>query len=334
MREDELLTAYRSATHRLLVLDHLGTLVPSPLEKEEPGGEGHASPSSSSASLYSPIGNVASNVVAFSSSASVDEAASELPMERPSSLTLIKGRSCSSDELPPFGAFEDDLAGRSDGLLPPRVRERPRAPLPSASVRNSLEVLCADHRNTVVVMSTGSREELSAAYGSVPGCSLCADNGLHVAWSGLHGRWEMAGGIAWELSAAAQRAPKDENWKDVALSVIEPYAERTNGAYIESTANDLAFVYGTADPEFGAMMAKELHSHLSDTLQACPISPDPPCLRLTCGFCSPSLTLAACPSLPPPLARSDRSRSSSSPADSPSRRVTSTRGGCSSRRSA
>ena len=146
------------------------------------------------------------------------------------------------------------------------MRERPRGCLPSSNVRNSLEVLCADSRNTVVVVSTGSTEELSAAYGSVPGCSLCADNGLHVAWSGLHGRWEMAGGVAWELSGAAKRAPM-ENWRELALSIMSIYSERTNGSFVEQSSSGLAFVYGACDPEFGAMQAKELHAHLSEVLE-------------------------------------------------------------------
>ena len=95
--------------------------------------------------------------------------------------------------------------------------------------------------------------------------ALCAENGLHVAWSGLHGKWEMASGVTWELSAAAQRAPA-ENWNELALSVIEGYVERCGGSYVESTANSIAFVYTGADPEFGSMHAKELHNHLSEVL--------------------------------------------------------------------
>ena len=65
----------------------------------------------------------------------------------------------------------------------------PARPMPCATVRGALEVLCADPRNTVVVMSRASCGELQAAFGAIPACSLCAENGQWLSWAGLHGRW-------------------------------------------------------------------------------------------------------------------------------------------------
>lgn len=245
LREDELLAAYRTATRRLLLLDHRGTLVGSPFAQQE----SESSPRSSVASSPLNAGKLAAL------SAGTASSAMHTGLVSPATSDADLSSYCTATE---------------HGETHLQLRERPKAAPPSQSVRNSLEVLCADHRNTVLVMSTGSREELVAAYGSVPGCSLCADNGLHVAWSGLHGKWEMAGGVSWELSAAAVRAAAREtveSWRDVALAVIEVYAERIDGAYVEATPNSLSFVFGNADPEFGGMMAKELHTNLADALQ-------------------------------------------------------------------
>ena len=80
----------------------------------------------------------------------------------------------------------------------------------------------------------------------------------------------MAGGVSWELSAAARAAPV-ATWRELALAVVDEYAERTNGAYVEAEDSGVAFVHAAADPEFGMMMAKELHAHLSDSLVGHPV---------------------------------------------------------------
>ena len=258
LRDEDLLSDYRRASRRLLVFDHLGTLVPSPYAHQAPPPP--VSPMASSSSLAHLADCTQAATAGLGSAAEEGGLAS-----------LLGQRSSAPNCLSRSGSVD---GGRYDGppdRLSPygAVRERPKGAMPSASVRNSLEVLCADSCNTVVVMSTGEREEVSAAYGSVPGCSLCADNGLYVALSGLNGRWDMAGGVSWELSDAAKRggAGALEEWHGLALSVISLYVERTNGAYVESARNGLAFDFRWCDPEFGLMQAKELQGHLSDVLQ-------------------------------------------------------------------
>lgn len=296
LREDELLADYRKATRRLLVLDHIGTLVPSPYVHEQPEGltysreNSFASPTRSSSNNLGgttpggaldgniPVGGLA-DLLSGTTDTGHGGGGGGGGMDGGVPRSGSMGGGAGGAPMPPSASYEwlSMYGGFGEGDVPVSglvnagaaghpVRERPRGCLPSASVRNSLEVLCADSRNTLLVMSTGSTEELSAAYGSVPGCSLCADNGLHVAWSGLHGRWEMAGGVAWELSEAAKRAPM-ENWRELALSIMAVYSERTNGSYVEQSSSGLTFVYGACDPEFGSMQAKELHAHLSEALE-------------------------------------------------------------------
>lgn len=52
--------------------------------------------------------------------------------------------------------------------------------------------------------------------------------------------------------------------QELALSVIEGYTERMNGACCSASGNNVLFDYSRCDPEFGTMQAKELHNHLSE----------------------------------------------------------------------
>ena len=136
---------------------------------------------------------------------------------------------------------------------------------PSAAVRSALRVICADPRNTVAVLTSGSREAAAAAaYGGVGGCSLVSDGGLHLAWAPSP---QKPAEVGWELTAAAQAAPVD-GWQELALSICEAYAQRTNGAaaYADAATGAVRFDFGLADVEFGAMQARELNNHLADAL--------------------------------------------------------------------
>ena len=79
--------------------------------------------------------------------------------------------------------------------------------------------------------------------------------------------WPMGDGGRCRVGALGrrQRAPM-ENWRELALSIMSIYSERTNGSFVEQSSSGLAFVYGACDPEFGAMQA-ELHAHLSEVLE-------------------------------------------------------------------
>ncbi|KAL1527321.1 hypothetical protein AB1Y20_015992 [Prymnesium parvum] len=284
LRDDVLLNAYRRAARRLILLDYLGTLVP----KREP------TPAADSAGA-SPAG-----------------------------------------QHPPL----------------------------SAAVRGALEVLCADPRNSVVIFSTTSRDEVERAFGSIAGCSLCADNGLHVSWAAGGGASHSSSratmratspdsarpAVHWELSRAAQQHAPIEGWQarrrpaprvgkemaaeveveaeaggrkgrawrgkrgreggagrgkgggrrgkggewgsrgedqkenrreeqreeqmeeqERALAIVENYAERTHGACSSASQNGVVFDYARCDQEFGAMQAKELHTHLSEVLGDFPV---------------------------------------------------------------
>ena len=263
LRDEAVISSYHATTRRLIVLDHVGTLVPGFPNSEktlELHGHPARSPSLSSQGSFSP--GHTSLLASHSSFGKLLEEAGTQPqpaLSPPRSALHLDEPNGSTDSLPHAAAPHAPTAGAE--------RKRPRAPPPSATVRNALEVVCADSRNTVLVMSTSPREELASSFGSVPGCSLGADNGMYVAWSGLHGRWEMAGGVSWELSEAMQQGVTDEGWRELAMSIVKTYAERTCGAFAECGANYVAFHFQQADPEFGRMQAKELHNHLTEVLR-------------------------------------------------------------------
>ena len=260
LRDEAVLPSYHATCRRLILLDHVGTLVPAP----EDYAEAAISPSSSYGSL--------SPSPSRSASLSIGGSASRASF--PSLLAFAENEAL-SDAPTDMDATASGVA--SDGShaalhSSPTERVRVRPPPPSPAVRAALEVLCADPRNTVVVMSTCSCEELATTFGSIPGCSLSADNGLHVAWAGLHGRWEMGGGVAWQVSEGAQDgAAADGVWRELAIQLCQSYAERTDGAFAEAGANSVTFHFGQADPEFGKMQAKELHNHLNEVLRDQPV---------------------------------------------------------------
>jgi trehalose-phosphatase len=65
-------------------------------------------------------------------------------------------------------------------------------------------------------------------------------------------------------SAGASPAPggAPRRWKALVGAIMETYAARTHGTYVLKKASALSWHYGDADQEFGAHQAKELQDHL------------------------------------------------------------------------
>lgn len=58
----------------------------------------------------------------------------------------------------------------------------------------------------------------------------------------------------------------NKSWKEVVKKVMDIYTKRTHGTYIEKKENSLIWQFRDADPEFGYMQSKELEEHLKDLL--------------------------------------------------------------------
>ena len=275
LRRDHLLTTYRATSRRLILLADAGVLRPSPAadgHADAAGADGLPDPPTPPGRSPRPPGL----------SPSLDTLP-RLPLLPPSEAESLGDAPPGPAPTPPSagGASDSSLEAyqrsldlalaRGSSMTPSDDGEnsshnggRDSPTSPSAAVRSALRVICADPRNTVAVLTSGSREAAAAAYGGVGGCSLVSDGGLHLAWAPSP---QKPAEVGWELTAAAQAAPVD-GWQELALSICEAYAQRTNGAaaYADAATGAVRFDFGLADVEFGAMQARELNNHLADAL--------------------------------------------------------------------
>jgi trehalose 6-phosphate synthase/phosphatase len=138
-----------------------------------------------------------------------------------------------------------------DGTLVP-FAGRPREAVPPAGLRSVLGGLGAGRGRRVALVSGRSREDLEAWFGGLTGVWLAAE----------HGATLRAPGAAWQ--ALRPRMPVD--WKARVRPVLEHFADRTPGAFIEEKEYSLVWHHRMSDPEFGEWLANELTANLEDLL--------------------------------------------------------------------
>ena len=120
-----------------------------------------------------------------------------------------------------------------------------------------LRTLCADPSNHVMVLSGLDRDKVQRAFGSVPNLSLAVEHGFH--YRVRSGPWQqLCPGV-------------DTSWREVAEAIIRVYTTRTNGSYLQKKGSSMVWNYQHADPEFGALQARELQYHLQGVLTAFPV---------------------------------------------------------------
>ncbi|OQR93058.1 alpha,alpha-trehalose-phosphate synthase UDP-forming [Achlya hypogyna] len=130
-----------------------------------------------------------------------------------------------------------------------------RTPL-SYEGRLSLESLCQDPLNVVVVWSNACRAELEHEFGAIPELTLVADNGYFI---------RKTGAAEWE-SLYADSAD-DLGWKDAVATIIKTYVSRTNGSFVAVGDASVMYDYRNCDPEYGEMQAAELYDQLTELLK-------------------------------------------------------------------
>ena len=145
---------------------------------------------------------------------------------------------------------------------------------PNALLKDTLEALCSDPKNTVFVVSGKDMFAVGSFFGDVNGLGLGAEHGFYY-------RWPVAGSppVAPNSPSASSNTPgklkwhamqhlnhSEKAWRDPALKVMELYMERTHGTYIEQKGHALIWQFRDADPEFGYMQSKELEEHLTDLM--------------------------------------------------------------------
>jgi len=126
------------------------------------------------------------------------------------------------------------------------------------SVLVVLRALCTDPNNHVMILSGLHRDKVQSAFGSVPNLSLAAEHGFHYRIKS--GQWQqLLPGV-------------NTNWRDVAEAIVNVYTTRTSGSFMQKKGSSIVWNHQHADPEFGAMQARELQYHLQGVLTAFPVN--------------------------------------------------------------
>ncbi|MFY2559202.1 bifunctional alpha,alpha-trehalose-phosphate synthase (UDP-forming)/trehalose-phosphatase [Corallococcus terminator] len=144
-----------------------------------------------------------------------------------------------------------DYDGTLVGFAP-----RPELAAPDDALRALLAKLVARPNTTVSVVSGRPKETLEAWFGALP-MGLHAEHGL---WSRPKpaDAWRMLDGVTAE-------------WKDAARPMLDEFAARVPGSFVEEKSASLAWHYRQVDPEFGALQSRELRLKLAETFARRPV---------------------------------------------------------------
>lgn len=136
---------------------------------------------------------------------------------------------------------------------------------PSVELKQTLEALCSDPKNTIFVVSGKELHALTAGFDHFKGLGLAAEHGFYYRWP----RNDVGIGIAPDTGKPKWQSIMplmDESWKESARKIMDIFVQRTHGTYIEEKGTALIWQYTDADPEFGFMQSKELEDHLKDLM--------------------------------------------------------------------
>jgi trehalose 6-phosphate synthase/phosphatase len=136
-----------------------------------------------------------------------------------------------------------------DGTLTPIVQD-PAAALPSARLKKTLRALAADPRNVVWIVSGRDAEFLDKHLGDIPNVRFSAEHGCFVKAPETCAVWQ-------NLTEAV-----DMSWQPKVKEVFNYYEDRTQGSSTEVKKAAMTWHYRRADPEFGAVQARECYAHL------------------------------------------------------------------------
>lgn len=133
-----------------------------------------------------------------------------------------------------------------DGTLVP-LAEAPQLAVPDGALLELLARLVARPATEVHIVSGRSAEGLDGFFGAL---------GVHL--HAEHGQYSRQPGGAW---SAVDTVPKP--WRAKATEILQDFAARTPGAFVEEKRGGVAWHYRMADVEAGPRTAKELAEHLS-----------------------------------------------------------------------
>lgn len=132
-----------------------------------------------------------------------------------------------------------------DGTLVPFAAS-PELATPPLSLLRTLRSLATNARNEVLVATGRDRRTLDQWF-----------NGLPINLAAEHGAWVKERNGDWKMQ---QHLVVD--WKQRVLPILEMYADRVPGAFVEEKEFSLVWHYRVADPEQARVAARELSDHL------------------------------------------------------------------------
>jgi trehalose 6-phosphate synthase/phosphatase len=132
-----------------------------------------------------------------------------------------------------------------DGTLVP-FATAPNLAKPSPTLLRILRALCDDSKNDVVLATGRDRATLDQWF-----------SGIGLGFAAEHGVWTKEWDGAWTLLKSLE-----VDWKKRVSPILEMYADRLAGAFVEKKEYSLAWHYRAADPEQGTTVARELTDHL------------------------------------------------------------------------
>jgi len=132
-----------------------------------------------------------------------------------------------------------------DGTLV-QIAKTPELAKPDPEVYSILTALIQDPKNQVVIISGRNRQILDTWFGMLP-----------IGLISEHGIWVKETGKDWEMNITVSK-----DWKNEIRPIIEVYADRTPGSFVEEKEYSLAWHYRNSDPGLAGMRAIELREDL------------------------------------------------------------------------
>jgi len=132
-----------------------------------------------------------------------------------------------------------------DGTLVPFVND-PKHANPTEEVKSTLIALLKVPNTEIAIISGRDHHTLDEWFGSL-GVNLAAEHGAWLKPRG--GRWQMI-------------KPLIADWKPKIIPILELYADRLPGSFVEEKDYSVAWHYRQADPELSSIKAKELMDEL------------------------------------------------------------------------
>ncbi|GAX74440.1 hypothetical protein CEUSTIGMA_g1889.t1 [Chlamydomonas eustigma] len=118
----------------------------------------------------------------------------------------------------------------------------------------SIQELCQDPNNTIVILSGSETSKLEDVFASLP-IWLAAENGVYVRPPSMMGQ---TGRSTW----VALFDNINRDWMEAVQLVLDYFCERTPRSFVETRETSLVWNYKYADMEFGRTQARDLLQHL------------------------------------------------------------------------